>query len=351
VVFIGQISFSLYLWHWPVIVFTQIGLMREATWPVRIAELLVSLLLAVLSWRYVERPFRVAGNGYSDRQVFKTAFAAMAGTMVVGAAFATSGGLPARYNQQQLALAKYESYNGDQAYRGGSCFIVDGQGRYNAPLCLGQSAQRGKSLLLVGDSHAAQLWPGLHRVATDYNVLQATQTGCRPVLSNEPADKQPACEQLFRQVLENWLPAHPVDLVILAGRWVPSDLSQLAATVALAQRHAKAVMVVGPIPQYASSLPRVLVRNEGHPERVGSSMVSGPFALDPQMREVATAAGAHYFSLIEQLCHGRECRTLASVGVPMQFDYGHLTVQGSAVVADLLLHGGQPARSAATWQP
>jgi peptidoglycan/LPS O-acetylase OafA/YrhL len=341
VVFIGQISFSLYLWHWPVIVFTQIGLMMEPTWPVRIAELAVSLLLAVLSWRYVEQPFRVGAGDYSNRKVFQGAFAAMAATMAIGLAFALSGGLPARYSEQQLAMAKYETYDGDHVYRGGTCFIVDGQGRYDPQVCLGQSAQRGKSMLVVGDSHAAQLWPGLHQVATDYNVLQATQTGCRPVLTNTPASGQLPCEQLFRKVLETWLPEHPVQMVILAGRWAPSDLPYLAATVALAKRHAQVVMVVGPIPQYASSLPRVLVRNEGHPERIASSVVSGPFALDPLMRKAATEAGAQYFSLVERLCHGKECRTLAAAGVPMQFDYGHLTEQGSAVVAAMLLNPAQ----------
>lgn len=349
VVFIGQISFSLYLWHWPVIVFTQIGLMMEATWPVRIAELLVSLLLAAVSWRYVEQPFRVGANGYSNQKVFRGAFAAMAATMAIGATLAFSGGWPGRFSEQQLAMAKYESYNGDQVYRGGTCFIVDNQGQFDPQVCLGKNPQHSKSLLILGDSHAAQLWPGLHQVATDYNVLQATQTGCRPVLSNNPLSAQPPCERLFRQVMESWLPQHPVDLVILAGRWVPADLTQLASTVALARRHATTVMVVGPIPQYASSLPRVLVRNEGHPERIASSVVSGPFKLDPLMHKVATEAGAQYVSLTQQLCHGRECRTLASAGVPLQFDYGHLTEQGSAVVAQMLLNPvqGKVASSAA----
>ncbi|MYN29091.1 acyltransferase family protein [Duganella levis] len=344
VVFIGQISFSLYLWHWPVVVFTQIGLMREITWPIRIAQVLLSLLLAVLSWRYVEQPVRVGTNGYSDKKVFGGAFAAMAATLILGVTFTVSGGLPARYNEQQLAVAKFESYHGDQLYRGGTCFIVDGQGRFDPQLCLGQNQQQLKSLLVIGDSHAAQLWPGLHQVATDYNVLQATKTGCRPSLSGKAIEQQSSCEQFFRSILTSWLPAHPVQLLILAGRWAPEDLPDLTATIALAKRYAQTVMVVGPIPQYASSLPRVLVRNEGHPDRIASSVVNGPFILDPQMRGLVTAAGAHYFSLIDNLCHGRACRTLAAAGVPMQFDYGHLTEQGSVVVASMLLN---PAQSVA----
>lgn len=347
IVFVGQISFSLYLWHWPVVVFTQIGLMREVTWPVRIAELMLSFLLAVLSWRYVEQPTRLGFNGSSDKKVLGGAFSAMVATLIIGALFASSGGLPARYNEQQLAIAKYEGYNGDKVYRGGTCFIVDGQGMYDPQVCLGQDPKHDKSLLVIGDSHAAQLWPGLHQVATDYNVLQATKTGCRPVLSNLPVERQLPCEKFFREILTVWLPAHPVQLVVLAGRWGTGDLHDLAATIVLAKRHAQTVIVVGPVPQYASSLPRVLVRNDAHPDRIADSAVGGPFLLDPQMRKVVIANGAQYFSPIEHLCHGRECRTLASAGVPMQFDYGHLTAQGSAVLAAMLLDPvpGDVARS------
>jgi hypothetical protein len=312
--------------------------------------LLVSLLLATLSWRYVEQPFRAGGSTYANKKVFQSALVAMAAAILVGVGLAASGGLPGRLNAQQQVMARYESYNGDQIYRGGQCFIVDGQGRYDTETCLKQDGQR-PSILLLGDSHAAQLWPGLHQVATGYNVLQATQTGCRPVLTTLPLASQPPCEQLFREVLANWLPAHPVQLVILAGRWTPADVPNLALTVALARQHAATVMVVGPIPQYASSLPRVLVRSEGHPERVAASLVSGPFLLDPQMRKVAQEAGAQYVSLLEQLCHGRDCRTLAAAGVPLQFDYGHLTAQGSAVVAAQLLHRGANAVASSAAAP
>ena len=59
-VFIGLISYSLYLWHWPVIVFQSLGLWGENL-PIRVMKIilmLVSFTLAVLSWRFVERPFR-----------------------------------------------------------------------------------------------------------------------------------------------------------------------------------------------------------------------------------------------------------------------------------------------------
>ncbi|MRX11108.1 acyltransferase family protein [Pseudoduganella sp. FT25W] len=340
VVFIGKISFSLYLWHWPVIVFAQVGLLLDHSWPVRSAEFLLSLLLGYLSWRYIEQPTRLGAVRFSSPRILGGAVAAMALSVLVGAVAIVSQGLPQRYDAQQLALARYEDYDGDKEYRGGSCFVVGDQ-PYDAR-CLARPAGQ-PTLLLLGDSHAAHLWPGLARQHGGYSVLQATHTGCRPLL---PAGggKLPACEQFARRMLTDWLPQHPVDVVVLAGRWEARDLAQLPATIAAARRHARQVIVVGPIPQYAAALPRFLVKEAGHDAGAAErGLVRAPFALDPQMRALASAAGASYVSLIDGLCQGGHCRTLAAPGVPLQFDYGHLTRDGSAVVATLLMQAVQPA--------
>ena len=61
VVFIGLISYSLYLWHWPIMVFARYYLIDELSgWNV-IAVLLLSLCAAILSWHYIEMPFRRKG--------------------------------------------------------------------------------------------------------------------------------------------------------------------------------------------------------------------------------------------------------------------------------------------------
>lgn len=335
-VFVGKISFSLYLWHWPVIVFTQIGLLREQTWPVKFAELLASMLMGWWSWRYVERPFRHVSPLLPNRVVLGRAGLAIAAALCVGLAYVLPQGWPQRFNDQQLAFAKYETYNGDQQYRGGSCFVVGENEQFDAEHCL-QRKEGERNLLLIGDSHAAHLWPGLHARANGINVLQATHTGCRPALTDFDHPKN-LCEQFVTDVLKQWLPSHPVDVVVLAGRWTPSDLKGLPLTISAALKGAKRVVVVGPIPQYVSALPRFLVRASAPSQELAAAgLTSGPFALDPQMRQVATAAGAQYFSLINALCVDHSCKVIVDGGVPIQFDYGHLTVEGSSYVVGLMM--------------
>lgn len=342
-VFIGKISFSLYLWHWPVIVFVQVGLLREQSWPMRAAEMGASLLLAYLSWRFVEQPFRLGAVRFTTKRILGGAALAMALMLCVAGAAVLGQGLPGRYTEHQLALASYENYDGDTQYRGGSCFVVGNYQSFDAGRCLNR--QPGQpTLLLLGDSHAAHLWPGLHAQGRSINVLQATHTGCRPLLTADGI-KPSACQQFLRTMLTDWLPQHPVDVVVLAGRWVDADLAQLPVTIAAARRYAKQVVVVGPIPQYASALPRFLVRDDGHALERG--LVREPFELDPAMHQRASAAGAEYFSLTDALCPQRHCRTLAAPDVPLQFDYGHLTRDGSIAVANLLM----PAMQLAPTEP
>ncbi len=350
-VLIGKLSFSLYLWHWPVIVFVQIGLLMEQTWPVRLAELAASLLLAWLSWRYVEQPFLNGGRGVASARVLGAGALSMALGAGLGWLCIQSAGLPGRYTASQLALAAYEHYDGDRRYRGGTCFVVSPDQHYDAEHCLRRDKDR-PTLLIVGDSHAAHLWPGLHGEGHDWNVLQATQTGCRPVLPERRADgkRVPACRVFFRHILEEWLPAHPVDTVVLAGRWIGADLADLPAAIQAAKRGARRVLLVGPIQQYGAALPRYLVREAGGADGTARErgLVAGPFALDPAMRRLAAAQGADYVSLIDSLCQGRHCRAMATATVPLQFDYGHLTSEGSAIVAALLLR--PPSEIAASTQ-
>ncbi|MER9899946.1 acyltransferase [Mesorhizobium sp. M0130] len=80
-VFVGLISYSLYLWHWPVIVFSQYYLIRDLNPGEMIIAVLAMTICAIMSWRYVERPFR--SRIISARTVFLSAAAGAAALALV----------------------------------------------------------------------------------------------------------------------------------------------------------------------------------------------------------------------------------------------------------------------------
>ena len=77
-VFIGLIWYSLYLWHWPIIVFSEYRLGHALSGLETVAAIAASLIVATMSWRYVERPFRVKGL-VTRRRIFQGAATAMVG--------------------------------------------------------------------------------------------------------------------------------------------------------------------------------------------------------------------------------------------------------------------------------
>ncbi len=335
-VMLGKISYSLYLWHWPVIFFSQTALFLEQTPLVRALEFAVALLLAVASWRYVETPLRQGALELPARLVWRTAAIGACAIAAGATAMLWTGGFPQRLSPEENRIASFASYAGDRLYRGGQCFVVDARhDRFDERVCL-TARPNVPTVLIVGDSHAAQLYPGF-AIDPKIAVLQATATGCRPLLQL-PSPQEPYCRTLLRQVLQRWLPAHPVDVLILAGRWSEADLPDLPQTLARLRPYVSRLVVVGPVPQYVSSLPRLLVTalRSHDPSRIERGRRTAELSLDARLSSAATAAGAEYFSMLQALCPQRQCRTLAATDVPMQFDYGHFTREGSEVAVALL---------------
>ncbi len=332
--FIGGMSYSLYLWHWPVIVFAKLALLLPDTPLTSLVEIATAFAFAFFSWRFVERYFRVGRERWSTRGVLGVGVIAIASAAVVAFAIPAASRVAAPFTPEQNRIAGYLDFDGDAAYRRGSCFMVGPRGSFDAARCLHVAAGRS-SLLLSGDSHAADLWPGLSRVAGQLDVLQATASGCVPKIYQAPY-KAP-CQKLNSYVLGPWLRSHQPAVLILSSRWTWRTLPGLADTLRNPQIRAAHPILIGPMPEYNAALPRVLVVAErrNDPGLVGRSLTNDPFLIDAETRKIAASTGTPYVSLIDLLCHGRACVTRAG-DAPLLFDTNHLTLQGSTMVAGLL---------------
>lgn len=333
---IGLISYSLYMWHWPIIVFTKIYFLELVLDPaLQVGVLAASFAVAMLSYRFVERPFRRDVRHWRTRRVLLGGAAAIAVLLGVAAAIYASRGLPERYSPDQQTIAAYLNRDVERQFGRGTCFLVD-SGATLDPSCLRPDGSN-PTVLLAGDSHAAHLSPGLaHLAGNRYDILQATIAGCRPFLDG---DRRSACQDVFGDLFQTWIPENRPSLIVLAARWQEGEADLLARLLASPQMRGRRVVVVGPIPQYTAALPRLLVLAErsSNPNFVSDHRDRTVNSIDREIRQAAEANGAEYISLVELLCQGRTCRTLASPGTPLQFDYGHLTVEGSDIVAQALI--------------
>jgi SGNH domain (fused to AT3 domains) len=192
--------------------------------------------------------------------------------------------------------------------------------------------------LLLGDSHAAQLWYGLDTVFPEINFLQATASGCEPTLQHVfmYGDQ---CTPIMNYVYEQYLPKHHVDRVLIAARWEQGDLPRIDDMVRKLKLRGLDIVLFGPIMQYDSPLPRLLTASlkENDPTLPFKHRLNKYRKLDDEMDYLANNSWhIPYVSLIKLLCPQDACAEYAGKDVPLQFDYGHLTQAGSVLVAERL---------------
>lgn len=347
IVFIGMISYSLYLWHWPLIVFQQMngmlvkGLSPDST---KLVLILVSVVIAALSWRFVEQPFRGRRSRLSRVAVFRLAAVTAAILVMLGGVILATGGIPSRYPAEAVKLASYEITGSatKAEYRVGTCFLTSEYSfrDFNADICLKQDPRK-RNDLLIGDSHAAQLWYGLSSVFKNINLMQATASGCKPTVVQRRYVA--TCSRLMNFVFQDYLPKHHVDALLIGARWDDGDLGPLQQTLDWARHRGIPVVLFGPIVQYDSALPRLLAMavQSNDPALPAAHRVAYYQTLDDDLsRLVRSDRGVGYVSYFKLLCPRESCVEYAGPGVPLQSDYGHLTGRGSLLVATRLRESG-----------
>jgi hypothetical protein len=342
VVFIGTISYSLYLWHWPLIVFQGAsGLFARGLSPksAKLMVILISFIIATLSWKFVEQPFRESRKRLPRARLFQIASATAAVLAIFAATALVTNGLPFRYPSEAVRVATYLE-NADPKteaeYRVGTCFLTsrNPNARFDRDDCLKRVPGK-RNDLLIGDSHAAQLWYGLSSTFTDVNLMQATASGCKPTLE-QPMGADKRCTELMDYILHDYLQSHPVDTLVIAARWDESDLPRAEHTVRWLKNQGVKVVLFGPVVQYDSPLPRLLAISiqQNNPQIPADHRVAYYEKLDADMARLARdSLDVRYISYYRLICQDRSCTEYAAKGVPLQSDYGHLTGDGSLLIA------------------
>ncbi|SRR5258706_3406358 len=218
IVFIGQISYSLYLWHWPIIVFARYYAIIELTALETAAVLLIIFILSILSWHFIEKPFRQR-SFLKNRGIFVYAAIGMVLTIAAGSAIYLTNGLPNRFSSRQadidpntdVRLKKWRSCGGRVKNPSPLKFCKIGEDK-NIPI-----------FLLWGDSHARALAPSIQISALQAGVtgLVAYTPAC-PSLLGVDRQGQQSCSEFNIDII-NYIQDHPnLHTIILASRWALS---------------------------------------------------------------------------------------------------------------------------------
>ena len=149
-VWIGLISYSLYLWHQPLFALTRSYLVNAPGNATFLFLVLASVALAGLSWRYVERPFR--NSTFSRKQFTLFITATSLALLAVALLSVITNGLPERFTAEQLVLLELNPERGAAFADGRPCTR-----RSVADACVIGKPGVAPSFAVLGDSHAETL--------------------------------------------------------------------------------------------------------------------------------------------------------------------------------------------------
>jgi peptidoglycan/LPS O-acetylase OafA/YrhL len=391
VVFIGLISYSLYLWHWPIIVLNDLGLSVNLSgivpgkWALlllsqgarKIFEILVSFVLATLSWRFVERPFRSYPRRVRRRPLFAFSAAVMTVLMLFSSAVIYARGFQTRFPPRAVQVASYLQSSGGQKSEAADRHTVSASTKDTsaaAPSSAGVPPASATSLgrlgdcaitstnqtsvfddsrcfqmspgketyLLFGDSTAGALWGGLRSAFPKAKVDLAAVWGCEPSMHPQGT---PLCRRFEDFIFNKYLPTHPPRALFVEARWFQQNLGGLTEVVSWSKAHGIQLVVFGPVAEYDGPLPRLLAYsiawnnpNLAQEHRVGYSAV-----LDNEMRNLAENNWhVCYASIYKATCGSDRCIEYADEknGIPLMMDEVHLTEQGSELLARRMLRFG-----------
>lgn len=353
-ILIGLISYPLYLWHFPLIVFARLNAGGAVTALPMCGLLALSFLLAWLTYRFVEQPVRFGKSAMGLR--IAPLLAAMIGTWLIGIVTVDTRGLPVRFPPaiRDFMLSGSETW---QYWRRGSCLLLLQPASDFASDCAGKGSH--PLLLIWGDSYGAALYPGLLHFTAErgYDVAQYTASACPPLIGYVLAER-PFCKSINDDVVRRIGELHP-DVVILYATWghaEPTLRDDLPRTVtSLKAANVARIVLMGPPPswqgaglsqnvldfyrQTASVLPaRTFYRSDDEWTR----------GRDALLGSLSHELGIHYISVRNVFCNDDGC--LTRIGQNQSeltaFDPGHLTVPGSIFLVghtlDEMLNAGSP---------
>jgi peptidoglycan/LPS O-acetylase OafA/YrhL len=339
--FFGRISYSLYLWHWPLFAFARFSKSSLVLDPFdKVALFALTVAISYLSWRFVEQPFRTRSLAPTRNAAFRFAGISSAALLAASVGGIVASQTPSDTDRNASQLEAYNTYNYQPLFRSGTCFTQSWSAFDEKCLAL----VPGKTnVLLWGDSYAAQYFQGLSKSVDPQavNILQATQAACMPTL-NAASQGIASCKQ-FAARMDAFFKDSKPDLVIISADWLEyargarfdGMIADLKHTIAELNGHGIAAVLLGPPVQFRSRLPSMLMRAQlrGIVLRADDFVLPDIFALDAQMRAALPPREKFsYVSVVNAICPARQCPLTVGEDIPLAWDHAHLTAEGSEVV-------------------
>lgn len=328
-VYIGLISYPLYLWHWPLLVTGRTIMQSHANQHERTTALIavaLALVLATLTYRFIERPIRERSVTFALPRLSLRLAGGMAAITLIGIVTVQARGFLFAYPPAVQALLVPLPFD-----------FINHRIDPNA---------NGPVLAIYGDSHAGHLLPGLLRLGQQrsFRIVDLPWGRCSPLIDATP-DRTEKCDVLHtanRRALAQYKPG----VVVIAAFWsYYKDIGRLAETLrSLREAGVHRMVVIGSVPFWPRPPQQLLYEAyRSNPQNRIPDRLFGfdedSAKIDRMVEAVATAGGATFVSAHDVLCNADGCLARLGDRAPdiVQVDRTHFSDLGSQYFIDRIV--------------
>jgi len=217
---VGLISYSAYLWHQPLFAFARIRSLEHPSLLLMLALSFLSMPMAYISWRYIEKPFRNR-RIINRNQIFMASLVLLVSFSATGLVGHFNKGFPSRIDVS--LLKSLEQLDNETLRLGGIGCHLSGEMPNPLPIDCGVNVKNSKSeLLFIGDSHLDAIGRQLLDTfeGLEISAYALSYSGCVPIsgLSKVDTDNSFQCIQ-YNEAVRNYAKANGVKTIVLVGRF------------------------------------------------------------------------------------------------------------------------------------
>jgi peptidoglycan/LPS O-acetylase OafA/YrhL len=365
---IGLVSYSAYLWHQPLFAFARLRLVHEPSWQLMLILSLFTLLLAALSWRFIEQPFRGSSPLFPKRiHVYLASGFGLLFFSAIGVWGYSAKGYPERLPSNVSILEGMTRLNNV------SCTKQDSN------ICITGAAGKEYNTIMFGDSHANTYASGFHPYLENSDkAIGLVNGGCAPIINfmkYNTSKRDAECSRMMSEELLRVSNNNQITTVILAAQWSyyihgwrngsrkyayrygtssntsgsqnPNEFKQaFLNTIDVLKKSGKKIFIIGPLPEYSLRPPEALAKIEWH----GGSEVSLLIPLEDyhkrnkvfsELMGMKESHSVNFINVAQNFCNDEVCWPYSNREgsiVPLYSDGNHLNAHGlDGVTKEILM--------------
>jgi peptidoglycan/LPS O-acetylase OafA/YrhL len=343
VVGLGLISYSLYLWHWPLLVLDRYWHGGSSGLAATLTLLGVVTLAATLSWRFVENPIRHRRILRSRRALFSTVAVGASLIAIAALAITLTDGVPRRFPPDVARLDSFASHRDETGY---ACANRSPDDVLSGRLCIVGDARREANTLLWGDSQAAALQSVVGEAMQQRELAArvATMIGCPPLFGVRREAYEEPCDR-FSEAVRSVLQRSDYRRVLLVGHWrgyanlldlrddgpaaEPAEVLRrsLERTIADLRTLGVELLIADPIPGALRRVPRALAEHAAYGGGGDVAFTRAEFVAHnaPFFRAIddARVSDSARWGPWKDVCQSGSCEVMSKDGSPLYFDAVH----------------------------